>query len=155
MKTRWKVAILTALLLLISAVILAGFAIHSSLEVVRDSYAEWDASLAIIHHMKEHGGAWPNSWNELKQAYETTPDLRGPEHWEELKQRVDVDFQATPSQLVTKQANDNKPPFKVVWLRNGKAHHWEGAEPNAVIFEYLKTVGSERQVSEKSPHQPL
>ena len=145
MKKKWKIVISSALALLCLAAVLFVFRVWRSLEAVDDSYAQWDAALALIHHMKTHDGSWPKGWAELEESYNSTPVLRGPGRgWDNLKSRVDVDFTAIPSQLSSASPNGDKPPFKVVWLRNGKNRHWSGAEPNTLIFEYLTTESTEQ-----------
>ena len=138
-KAMWKsLEVIAASALIVGAVCLV-YGIYTSLEIVWDSYAQWDAALAIIHHLKTHNCAWPRNWPELEESYKTTPELKGSKSWDDLKQRVDVDFQAVPSQLAGSQVKDDQPPFRVVWLRNGKSHHWSGAEPNILILEYLNS----------------
>ncbi|MFA5044004.1 MAG: hypothetical protein WC381_01935 [Kiritimatiellia bacterium] len=147
MKTKWKITIGVGLALLATGAGLAAFIIHSSIEVVRDSYAQWDAALSIICHMKTHDEAWPKDWEALHEACLSAPDLRGP-GWDNLIERVDVDFSADPHQLSQAEFRREVPPFRVVWLRNGKKHHWSGAEPNGLILEYLKNRSAEQRTGE-------
>ena len=138
MKTKWKITIGAGLALLAMGAGGVAFIIYSSLEVVHDSYAQWDAALSIIYHMRTHAGAWPKDWEALHEACLSAPDLRGP-GWDNLRERVDVDFSADPHLLSQAEFPKDGPPFKVVWLRNGKRHHWSGGEPNRLILEYLKS----------------
>jgi hypothetical protein len=146
MKKNWKIITGGVLVLLVVAVVAFGWLMYKSLEAVWDSYAEWDVALACIHHMKKHAGSWPKNWSELESAYKTTPDLRGPHGWQDVTNRVDVDFAFVPSGLARHKAGAAEPPARVIWLRNGKTHYWTSAEPNALVFDYLKT-----QAANQSP----
>lgn len=57
---------------------------------------------------------------------------------EELQQRVAIDWTANPNQFVQADFKQSGPPFRVIWLRNGKSTHYSGKEPNEIILEYLK-----------------
>ena len=57
---------------------------------------------------------------------------------EELQQRVQIDWTADPDQLVKADFKQSGPPFRVIWLRNGKSTHYSGKEPNAMILDFLK-----------------
>ena len=142
MKTRWKISIGAGLALLAMGAGLVAFIIYLSLEAVDDSYAQWDAAVSIIHHLRTHDGVWPKDWEALHESCLSAPDLRGP-GWDNVQERVDVDFSADPDQLSQAEFGTDVPPFRVVWLRNGKKHHWSGAEPNRLILEYLKNRSTE------------
>lgn len=40
--------------------------------------------------------------------------------------------------LVKAQFKEKGPPFRVIWLRNGKGTHYQGKEPNGMVLEYLR-----------------
>jgi hypothetical protein len=145
MKGRWKVALGSVAALLVAGGALAVWMVYASLGAVRDSYAQWDLALATIQHMKTHSDSWPQSWSELHEAYNATPELRGPQGWQDVTNIVDFDFKASPPRLLAQAARVGESPFKVIWLRNGKKHHWAAAEPNALIFDYLQKKGTEPQ----------
>ena len=126
-----KIVLGFALALLLAGTAGALWAVHRSLVAVRDSYAQWDLALATIQYMKEHTGTWPPNWSSLHEAYTTTPNLRGPGPWEDVTNRADMDFAVNSSIMLTQQFR------RVIWLRNGRNHHWTGAEPNELIRDYL------------------
>lgn len=137
MKKKWKVVFGSFLVLLLVAGIVVALAVRGSLEAVNDSYAQWDAAIAIINHMETHDHSWPTDWDELEESCKSTPDWRGFMGFDNFKARVEIDFTAQPSYLRSVTLQKDKPPFKVVWLRNGNTSHWAGAEPNTLIHEYL------------------
>ena len=144
MKKKWKIVLGSVLALFVLGVVLVFVAFRQSMEAVRDSYAQWDVALALINHMRTRDGAWPKDWAALEEAYKTTPDLRG-WGWDNVKTRVEVDFAANPAQLKQAPVRADGLPFRVVWLRNGKTRYWSGAEPNALIAEYLKGEGAKAE----------
>ena len=142
MKKKWKIIGWSTLALLVSAGAIAIYSVHASLEAVHDSYAQWDAALSIIHHMKTHDGEWPKNWSDVEAACASAPDLRGP-GWSNMKARVEIDFSADLNDLANNE--EDTAPFRAVWLTNGKKHHWSGAEPNALIYRYLKGKNTEQK----------
>jgi hypothetical protein len=57
-----------------------------------------------------------------------------------LKQRVEIDWKA--------EFKETGPPFRVIWLRNGKSTHYSGNEPNDMVLEYLKWKEKETNLTE-------
>jgi hypothetical protein len=137
MKRKTKYILITALALLAAGIGFAVFAVRASLIAVDDSYAQWDAALSIISYMERNAEAWPKDWEAVHQGYLSATDLRGL-GWDNLQTRVDIDFAADPAELKKTDLPQGELPFRVIWLRNGKKHHWSGAEPNTLILEYLK-----------------
>ena len=142
----------------VSAVILAiagflGYAAYQAGHVViPNAYAVWWTADLVIDHMEKHDGAWPRSWEELRvtsdEAYKGTvstnldgtviAELRPRDTIEDLQRRVEIDWNADPRELVKAQFKEKGPPFRVIWLRNGKSTHYQGKEPNEMVLEYLK-----------------
>jgi hypothetical protein len=130
------VAILVVLLLL------AGYAAYCVYDIVTvvvpDCYTqEWVAAL-VIEHMKENGDRWPSGWNDLAETYRVlSHKTEIPWPFDELRRRVDVRFDVDPKSLRSAIAIDEQPPFQVIRLRGGGSHHWQGMEPNRMIWDYL------------------
>ena len=57
-----------------------------------------------------------------------------------MKQRVEIDWKA--------EFKETGPPFRVIWLRNGKSTHYSGNEPNDMVLEYLKWKEKETNLTE-------
>jgi hypothetical protein len=137
MKKKVKIVIWAFLILLIAVVGCVTFVVRGAFEAMNDSYAQWDAAIAINNYMQNHYGAWPKDWTDLQTSFDTDPLFRG-SGWKNMRERVEVDFAADPAVLVKTVPIDGDPPFKVVWLINGKIHHWSGKEPNILIWNHLK-----------------
>lgn len=127
--------------LLAAALALVALGIHSIYHAVTTTvpncYAAWWVADMVVEHMKSHDGAWPRGWEDLSAPYEACVERSG-RHWtfEELQQRVDVDWQADPK-VLAEASNDERPPFRVIWLRDGSSTYWNHAEPNGIVWEYL------------------
>lgn len=115
-----------------------GYAFWRVGETVHDAYAVWHAADLVVEHMEGHGGAWPQSWDDLCGTYESraTPGS-GPASWEEIRARVEIDFTANPARLAAAESDGAGPPFRVIRLRNGRETHYEGCEPNEIVFRYF------------------
>ena len=114
---------------------------HHVTEVVPNAYAvDWVASM-VIQHLKTHDDQWPQSWDDLREPYETMAAPQNyPWSFEELQRRVAVDWTADVEALKTANVRDGKKPFRVIWLADGSESHWQGGEPNQRIFEYLSGI---------------
>lgn len=104
-----------------------------------DAYAvEWVSGM-VIEYMETHDGAWPRGWEDLRTPFETlAKGSSGPWTLENLRARVDVDWEADPAQLTTASDTGAEPPFKVIWLRSGRQTHFRDREPNRMILDYLR-----------------
>lgn len=144
MKRKTKTFLSATLALIAAGIAFAIFVVHASLIAVDDAYAQWDAALAVISYMERNASTWPKDWDAVHQGYLSATNLHGL-GWDNLYKRVDIDFSADPVDLRTNALQQDEPPFKVIWLRNGKTHCWSGAEPNTLILEYLKENGTEQK----------
>jgi hypothetical protein len=137
---RWKRIALVALLALtiwLACVIRNIY--HHAYVTVPDAYSAWWVAGLVIEYMDSHDGKWPKSWNDLQGPYElATKKFGQPWKFEDLQRRVEVDWNADPSVLVHVKPAGDLPPFHVIWLRDGSNVHWEGREPNRMIWDYLQ-----------------
>jgi len=145
------------LLSIIGLVVWFGYQVS---QVRPNAYAVWWTADLVIEHMERHGGAWPQSWEELRatsdQAYKGAVSTNRDGIWiaesrprariDELQQRVEIDWNADPRELAKTDFTESGPPFRVIWLRNGRSTHYSGKEPNDMVLEYLKW--RERQIAE-------
>ncbi|MEX1098314.1 MAG: hypothetical protein WED34_19875 [Planctomycetales bacterium] len=97
------------------------------------AYAVWHTAEAIIAYMEQHDDMWPTNWEDLRPYART-----GPNTFEELQERVGIDWNANPEELAKATPLAGKPPFRVIWLKDGTGIHYEGMEPNQMILEYLQ-----------------
>jgi hypothetical protein len=139
----------------VGAIVLGGYSIYRHIDaVLRDSYAQWWVADMVIEHMERNDGNWPRSWDDFAEPYEICAGRSGrPWSFEELRNRVTVDFDADPARLASAAATQT-PPFHVIYLRSGKEHHWEGKEPNQMILDYL-SERAKRPASHVSPMRPI
>ena len=95
----------------ISAVIVAvlsflSLTLNSVMSGVKDSYAVDWASEFLIQHLSANNNRWPKSWDDLRDEYDQavkhgqTPAVT----WQELKDRVVIDWSADPKILALNQA---------------------------------------------------
>lgn len=93
----------------------------------------------VIEYMKTHDDPWPRTWDDLRDPYES---LAAPQNYpwsfEDLKNRVAIDWDADPSALKNVTHSGNGPPFRVIWLRDDSSTCWGDTEPDARVLEYLK-----------------
>jgi hypothetical protein len=136
-----KRLVLIVALLLVVAAGYGAYLLHQVVTVVvPDAYAVDWVSAMVIEHMKTNDGQWPRSWDDLRGPYEKLAAPQGyPWSFEELKDRVAVDWDADPKVLKKVTPSGHGPPFRVIWLRDGSSTAWEGAEPNSCVLEYLRT----------------
>jgi hypothetical protein len=143
----------------IVCVVLAGFVwggvafVRAIIDVPRRAYAVWWTADLVIEYMERHEGAWPRSWEELRALAEPAPsvteskepdgrvivEFRPMASIDELKQLVEIDWDATPEKLLVEARKDGDSPFRVIYLRDGRTTHYEGREPNRMIMEYLES----------------
>jgi hypothetical protein len=126
--------------------------IRAVLDVPRQAYAVWWTADLVIAYMERHDGAWPRDWEDLRALAEGATEVtESTEHdrrvivefrphanIEELQRPVLIDWDAKPEELLRAPRKEGGPPFRVIYLRNGKSTHYEGREPNQMILEYLE-----------------
>lgn len=136
--SRRKWTTLAAALPLLGGVVWFGCVLHHHLYVtIPDAYAVWNVAGLVNDYMDAHDGAWPRGWDDLRRTYEAS-NPPNPEHLADLQARVAVDWGADPRLLKAARPTGDKPPFKVIWLRDGSSAHWSGAEPNTLVWEHLR-----------------
>lgn len=98
----------------------------------------------IVLHLQGNDDVWPRSWEDLRDDYETcVVRSGGPWSFEELQQRVRVDWNADAKRLAS-QANAAGPVrFRVIRLADGSDDHYQGYEPNAIVRDYLRDAASQ------------
>lgn len=155
------------ILFIVLAVLIAGVGFvvwfgYQVMQVPRDAYAVWWTADLVIEHMEKHEGSWPRSWDQLRvtsdQAYKgtvstnrdgtTIAEFRPRDSIDELQRRVEIDWSADPKDLAKAEFKESGPPFRVIWLRNGKSIHYSGKEPNDMVLEYLKWKKKEKGITE-------
>jgi hypothetical protein len=127
--------------------------VRAIIDVPRRAYAVWWTADLVIEYMERNQGAWPRSWEELRPLAEPAggvkeskePDgrviveFRPMASVDVLKHLVEIDWDAAPERLLEEARKGGNPPFRVIYLRDGRTTHYEGREPNRMILEYLET----------------
>jgi hypothetical protein len=146
-KRRWLPVVVAATsIAFISFIAYVSWSIHHAVtEVVPNCYAvEWVASM-VIDYLATHDEEWPSGWDDLRESYVNVakkvshprePDYPWP--FDELRNRVEVDWSVNPRTLADTPADHGKPPFRVIWLRDGSQSHWASSEPNQLILDFLR-----------------
>ncbi|WP_425397827.1 leucine-rich repeat domain-containing protein [Aeoliella sp.] len=130
---------------------------RSTIETVRDCYAQERLAEILIEHMERNQGAWPDSWDALAEAAEICEGRSGPTsaNFEEIRELCIIEFEAVPAELVkAKSESDAEPPIGVVRLASGKERYWSGAEPNRMIYNYLQEA-AKRPPDYRHPERPV
>lgn len=135
-----KVATIAVLVGLVSAgFYFATLAHHYSSVTVPNCYAVWWVADMVIEHLESNGGRWPTTWDDLQDDYDACVRRSGAAwKFDELQERVTVDWNANPSELARSSAETEGPPFLVIKVRNNVNVYWGHQEPNRKILEYLK-----------------
>jgi hypothetical protein len=107
------------------------------LEVPRNAYATWHVAKLVVNHLHSTNGEWPRGWDDIDKALSRGQVRTHGQSLEELKGLIEIDFSVDPKRFLAEAQSNGKPP-RVIRLRNGQDTHWEHAEPNELIHEYLK-----------------
>jgi hypothetical protein len=128
------------LLCLIGAIIAYfGYGIYRIPESIREAYALGWVSGMVVDFIESNDGRWPQNWDDLRDPYNRAiAEVGQPWSFEELRGRVDVDFSANPDELAKARPRNGSVPFRVITLRSGDYHYWEGSEPNLRIWDCLQ-----------------
>jgi hypothetical protein len=123
---------------------------------IPDMYAqEWVAGM-VIRYMKTHNARWLHDWDDLQEPFErAVAKVSRPWGFQQLRDRVLVDFTADPAALAMATMPEGAPPFRIIRLLSGKKCHWEMTEPNSMIWRYLKDKAPEPEAREPAslPHE--
>ena len=114
---------------------------------IPEAYAAWDCATLAIEFMDTHDGAWPRSWDELFSSVQTMTNgsrvLRGHsgENIRQISELTRVVWDADRQGLLRVNDDDTGLRVPVITRPDGSAFKtvWAAAEPNAMIWDYLKT----------------
>jgi hypothetical protein len=127
--------------------------VQRAVELPREAYGVWWTADLVIAYMERHDGAWPRSWEDLREladgASEVTESSQGDgskiiefrpkANIDELQRIVSIDWDVDPDELFRQARRNEYLPFRVIYLRNGKSTHYDGCEPNQMILRYLES----------------
>jgi len=118
-------------------------------EMKIDCYCMDMATFMVIEHMRANHGEWPRGWEALDDDFATVSTKISGWTPQDIKSRVEIDWNASPQELTRAKTKYGKPPFTVIWLRNGQIYHFD--EPNQAILDYLQTGKSKLDSSPACP----
>lgn len=115
------------------------FFIQSVEKQIRNIYAaEWAGSL-VVDYLSQNGDRWPTSWSDLQPVYEQQADRVGrPWSFEELQQRVDIDWMVDADELRRAALDERRPTVIVIRRKDGGTDHFQNWEPNAMVRAYFR-----------------
>ena len=149
------------------AVLVAGWLVYEILYTLHglpEAYAAWDTGSLVIEYMDTNEGEWPRSWDQLLTV--VTPGssegvlLHGAsagdvKYARSLEQVVAVDWTADPEQLAQTELQEGELPFRVITRKDGSDFPvlWEGAEPNEMIWRYLRKRAQSDTPDQSATHE--
>lgn len=121
---------------------LGVYVVRSIDSSVRNMYAVWWVGDMIVMHLEKNEDRWPESWDDLRDDYDACVEEAGqPWTFQELRNRVEIDWNADPEALRALPPDENgDAPFRVVRLRDGSEAYYVGREPNRMIHRYLQKL---------------
>ena len=135
MKLNAHQIVIALVLIVVGAGVWFAYTMHRT---IHNSYAVWWAADMVIEHLKANDNQWPQNWDELRDDYDTCVKRSGqPWTFNEIRQRVTIDFDTDADELLEKARGLNQPNFSVIRLSDGTDSHWSGHEPNTIILKYL------------------
>lgn len=114
-------------------------------EVAKDAYASWWVGEVIVEYMSHNDGRWPRNWDDLRSSYRATCFRVGNSPWtfEELRERILVDFTVNPEQLRSANGQRREAPCCFIRSADGRDVSYERAGGNDMIWGYIRTHGGE------------
>lgn len=123
---------------------------------IRNCYAQWWVADMVMEHLDANEQRWPRSWSDLRDDYYVCTKRSGtPWTFEELSERVTVDWEIETDSLRRLALGSDQPTFRVIWPTDGSSAHGERREPNAMIAEYLRSHPAAKEVTEQNPEPEL
>lgn len=119
-----------------------GWGVASLRDILRDCYGKWVTAELVIYFQQQHGRL-PADWQELEPIYGDGLGLHhGGLGFMQVQQRMVVEFSRLPElqSLALATTNASSVPT-VVHAKSGERAHWQGAEPNRMIYEYFVEQG--------------
>ena len=128
--------------IILAVILIVGLAVlwfaYDANRAMRNSYAVWWAADMVTEHLKANNNEWPVNWDDLRDDYETCVERSGqPWTFDEIRQRVTIDFKVTTDELLENVRGLTEPNFSVIRLSDGTDSHWQDREPNVIIYKYL------------------
>lgn len=156
-RRRWKIWLGLAIGI---GLVVAGVSLYRAvLEVPKNAYAMWAAGELVAQHLRLNDKKWPTGWAQLDVTFRavegegkhvkeetrttekeqiTTFDVFIPASFEDITNRVSIDWSVDVAKLKQASFTNGVRPFRVITLKNGEGTHYQGREPNAMVWQYLQ-----------------
>jgi hypothetical protein len=141
--TKLKNVVRAVIVAVIVMVLIGGWMLCCALKAVEDSYEVWWVAESVVEYLKANDNRWPKSWGDLREPSQKCRAVKTCQ-FEELRLRVDVDWNANPEALAKESS------FRVIWLKDGSDAHWDLREPNTIVRAYLRTAFETDHNNERS-----
>ncbi len=107
---------------------------------LRDSRAGIQLAAMINACLDARDGAWPRSWDDLRDHYRIDGIVRGGDYctFEEVRDCWVVDFDADSAELAAVKPVAGQPPFAVLRQRHDRPMAYPQLDPNIRVFWRLR-----------------
>jgi hypothetical protein len=133
---RWKIIAAVVAILLLGGI---AIVVHRMVETTRNAYAkEWIGAI-VVDYLRRNDDHWPQSWDDLRPIYEEHVKEVGnrPFTFEKLRSYVVVQWNVEVDRLRKASSASERPPFPVIYSKDGTDSHWGGFEPNEMVWRQL------------------
>jgi len=150
---KWILWSVLAIFLVVAGFVAWGIA--SIPGILKDCYGQWVSAELVIGFQEQHGRL-PTSWQELEPIY---GDGRGLHHgglsFAQVQQRMVIEFPRLAELQTLAQTTTNAVSIpRVIYPKTGRRSHWQGAEPNQMIYEYFVEHRRPNTALEPTPTAP-
>src|SRR5262245_59844048 len=155
---RWKrlFAVSGCLTLLIGAWL--GWRIVRVTVHISDAYAQWGAAEMVLDFMRKHDGNWPRSWEDLRPSFEASGGRVRGWSFAEFRDRIWIDFNASPESLSLAPNRSGAPSFDVIHPTDATRVQIQGMDANNIVLRYLRekraNYDREKRANELTRPQP-
>jgi hypothetical protein len=113
--------------------------------MLRDCYGQWVTAELVINYHKDHRRL-PTEWQQLETVYGDGHGLHhGGMSFPQVRERMVVEFGRLAELETLARSTSNVATLpEIIYTKSGRQAHWSGAEPNQMIYEYLRGERNER-----------
>lgn len=130
MKPGTKWAIIVAATLLVAVIAGGIILVRRAQKLLPDLNAQRAAAELVVAYHKDKKDMPPN-WEALKAYYPDGAPHREGLSFEEIQNRISIDFPALP--VLTKTFSGQQPVPEIITPKSGTDAHWRDAEPNELV----------------------
>jgi len=107
--------------------------------MLRDCYGQWVTAELVINYHKDHRRL-PTTWQELEVVYGDGQGLHhGGMSFPQVRESMVVDFgRLAELQALARGTSSVATLPEIIYTKSGRQSHWSGAEPNQMVYDYLR-----------------